>query len=81
MTVMASVNQGQWDVLADFKIRGTQVWLSEVGRRKFVELYENCKQETWKHPVIPIRNSQYSPKARSKLHNDARGLANAIEKR
>ncbi|MDZ7996045.1 MAG: CRISPR-associated endonuclease Cas1 [Nostoc sp. EfeVER01] len=51
MTVMASVNRGQWDVLADFEIRGTQVWLSEVGRRKFVELYENRKQETWKHRV------------------------------
>ncbi|MHC5748217.1 MAG: type I-MYXAN CRISPR-associated endonuclease Cas1 [Nostoc sp.] len=51
MTVMASVNRGQWDVLVDFEIRGAQVWLSEVGRRKFVELYENRKQETWKHPV------------------------------
>lgn len=33
------------------EIRGEQVWLSETGRRKFVELYEQRKQETWKHPV------------------------------
>ncbi|GAB1540967.1 type I-MYXAN CRISPR-associated endonuclease Cas1 [Scytonema sp. NUACC21] len=51
MTVMASVNRNQWDVKADFEIRGKQVWLSEVGKRKFVELYERRKQETWKHPV------------------------------
>ncbi len=51
MTVMASVNRGQWDIKADFEIRGEQVWLSEAGRRKFVELYERRKQESWKHPV------------------------------
>lgn len=51
MTVMASVNRNQWDIQEDFDIRGQQVWLSEVGKRKFVELYENRKQETWKHPA------------------------------
>ena len=51
MTIMASVNRGQWDTKADFEVRGEQVWLSEVGRRKFVELYERRKQESWKHPV------------------------------
>ncbi len=51
MTVMGSVNRGQWDTKADFEVRGEQVWLSEVGRRKFVELYERRKQETWKHPA------------------------------
>jgi CRISP-associated protein Cas1 len=51
MIVMASVNRNQWDVKADFDIRGQQVWLSETGKRKFVELYESRKQETWKHPV------------------------------
>ena len=51
MTVMASVNRGQWDVKADFEVRGEQVWLNDSGRRKFVELYERRKQESWKHPV------------------------------
>lgn len=51
MIVMASVNRNQWDIKADFDIRGQQVWLSETGKRKFVELYENRKQETWKHPA------------------------------
>ena len=51
MTIVASVNRGQWDVQADFEIRGQQVWLSDTGRRKFVDLYEKRKQETWKHPV------------------------------
>ena len=51
MTVLASVNRNQWDVREDFEIRGVQVWLSETGRRKFVELYERRKQETWKHPA------------------------------
>lgn len=51
MVVMASINKGQWDVQADFDVRGVQVWLSDTGRRKFVGLYERRKQETWKHPV------------------------------
>lgn len=51
MTVMASVNRGQWDVQADFDVRGEQVWLSDAGRRKLVSLYERRKEERWKHPV------------------------------
>ncbi|WP_460205019.1 CRISPR-associated endonuclease Cas1 [Scytonema sp. NUACC21] len=51
MAIMASINRGQWDVQADFEVRGEQVWLSETGKRKFVELYERRKQETWKHPI------------------------------
>lgn len=51
MTVMASVNRGQWDVQTDFDVRGEQVWLSEAGRRKLVSLYERRKEESWKHPV------------------------------
>jgi CRISP-associated protein Cas1 len=52
MVVVASVNRGQWDVAEDFTIRGPQVWLSDDGRRKFVKLYEERKQESWKHPVL-----------------------------
>ena len=51
MIVVASINRQQWDVNDDYEIRGDRVWLSETGRRKFVELYEQRKQETWKHPV------------------------------
>lgn len=51
MPVMASVNKGQWDVQADFEVRGIQVWLSDTGRRKFVNLYERRKEESWKHPA------------------------------
>jgi CRISP-associated protein Cas1 len=52
MPVMASVNRGQWEVEADFEVRGQQVWLSDSGRRKFVALYERRKEESWKHPVL-----------------------------
>lgn len=52
MSVMASVNRGQWDVEADFEVRGQQVWLSESGKHKFVDLYERRKQESWKHPAL-----------------------------
>jgi CRISP-associated protein Cas1 len=51
LPVMAAVNRGQWDVSADFEVRGLQVWLSEAGRRKFINLYEQRKEETWKHPA------------------------------
>lgn len=51
MTIMASINRGQWDVQADFEVRGQQVWLSEAGRRKLISLYERRKEESWKHPA------------------------------
>jgi CRISP-associated protein Cas1 len=51
MIVVASINRGMWDVTEDFTMRGQQVWLSDLGRRKFVKLYEERKQEVWKHPV------------------------------
>ncbi len=51
MPIIASINRQQWDVDTDFEIRGEQVWLSETGRRKFVAVYEQRKQENWKHPV------------------------------
>lgn len=51
MTIVSSINRGQWDTQADFEIRGRQVWLSESGRRKFIDVYERRKQECWKHPV------------------------------
>jgi CRISP-associated protein Cas1 len=55
MPVLASINRGQWQVQEDFEVRGQQVWLTDSGRRRFVEIYERRKQETWKHPV-----TQYS---------------------
>ena len=51
MTAIASINRNQWEVQADFDIRGDRVWLSESGCRKAIGLYESRKQETWKHPV------------------------------
>jgi len=51
MPVISSINRNQWDTVADFDVRGQQVWLSEVGRRKFINLYEQRKTESWKHPV------------------------------
>ncbi|BAZ16469.1 hypothetical protein NIES4071_83460 [Calothrix sp. NIES-4071] len=51
MPIVASINRGQWDVKEDFEARGNRVWLSETGKRKFVDMYERRKQETWKHPV------------------------------
>ncbi len=51
LPVMASINRFQWDSQADFEIRGAQVWLSDAGRRKLVELYERRKEDSWKHPA------------------------------
>ncbi len=52
MIVVTSINRQQWDTEADFDVRGQQVWLSDSGRRKFINLYEQRKAESWKHPVI-----------------------------
>lgn len=52
LTVMGSVNRGQWHPVDDFDIKGEQVFLSDSGRRKFIQLYERRKEESWKHPIL-----------------------------
>ena len=52
MVVMGSVNRQQWHPQEDFEVRGQQVWLNDAGRKKFIELYERRKGESWKHPVL-----------------------------
>jgi CRISP-associated protein Cas1 len=52
MVVLASINRLPWHTQEDFEVRGQQVWLSDSGRRKFIELYEQRKAECWKHPVL-----------------------------
>jgi CRISPR-associated protein Cas1 len=52
MPVVASINRQQWDADLDFQVAGRQVWLSEAGRRKLIEVYERRKMDKWKHPVL-----------------------------
>lgn len=52
LPIIASINRRQWDVTADFSVTGQQVWLSESGRRKMIEVYERRKSDVWKHPVL-----------------------------
>ena len=52
LPVIGSINRRQWDQEEDFKIAGEQVWLSDAGRRKLINIYERRKTDKWKHPVI-----------------------------
>jgi CRISPR-associated protein Cas1 len=51
MVVIGSLNRRQWDPTADFSIARDQVWLSDSGRRKAIDLYESRLLKVWKHPV------------------------------
>lgn len=52
LPIVASINRRQWDEEEDFTIAGKQVWLSDKGRKKFIQIYERRKADQWKHPVI-----------------------------
>lgn len=52
LPVLGSINRKQWDEDTDFQIAGKQVWLSDSGRKKFIQIYERRKADQWKHPVI-----------------------------
>lgn len=52
LPVIGSINRRQWDETEDFQIAGKQVWLSDSGRKKFIQIYERRKADGWKHPVI-----------------------------
>lgn len=69
MPILGSINRLQWDAAEDFEVRGPQVWLSDSGRRKFIELYERRKEDTWKHPTL-----QYSLTYRRLLELEVRLL-------
>lgn len=51
MPLVASVNRLQWDADGDFTCAGKQVWLSDQGRKKAIEIYERRKEDQWKHPI------------------------------
>lgn len=50
MPIVGSINRGQWHITEDFELRPGQVWLSESGRRKALELFEQRLEESYKHP-------------------------------
>lgn len=52
MALIASVNRGQWDPEEDFSVAGERVWLSSVGRKKAIQLFERRLQDKWRHPVV-----------------------------
>ncbi|HKP47536.1 MAG TPA: type I-MYXAN CRISPR-associated endonuclease Cas1 [Pyrinomonadaceae bacterium] len=52
LPAVASINRRQWDAAADFSVTGQQVWLSDSGRRKMIEIYERRKSDVWKHPAL-----------------------------
>jgi len=52
MPLIGSLNRRQWNESEDFDATEGRVWLSNVGRRKAVALFERRLQETWKHPVV-----------------------------
>ncbi len=51
MPLVASVNRLQWDTEDDFTQVGKQVWLTDSGRKKAIEVHERRKEDRWKHPV------------------------------
>jgi CRISPR-associated protein Cas1 len=50
--LVGSMNRGQWDPANDFSVTKAKVWLSEVGRKKAIGLFEGRLRQTWRHPVL-----------------------------
>ncbi len=50
MPLIGSVNRGQWDSEADFEITPDHVWLSDQGRQKVLQLFEQRLEESHRHP-------------------------------
>jgi CRISPR-associated protein Cas1 len=51
MPLVASINRRQWTD-AHFSVTPQRVWLSPEGRKLAIGLYEERKQEHWRHPVL-----------------------------
>ena len=48
--LIGSLNRGQWNTADDFSVTPGQVWLSDAGRRKAIELFEQRLTESYRHP-------------------------------
>jgi CRISPR-associated protein Cas1 len=51
MPLVASVNRRQWTE-EHFSATAQRVWLSAEGRKLAIGIYEERKQEHWRHPVL-----------------------------
>jgi CRISPR-associated protein Cas1 len=69
MSVVAAINRQQFDADADFTRAGQQVWLSESGRKKLIEVLERRLCDLWRHPVL-----QYSLSYRRHIELEVRLL-------
>ena len=49
--MIGSINRQQW-CREDFQITKSQVWLNSNGRKRAIQIYENRKNEKWKHPIL-----------------------------
>lgn len=52
MAVLGAVNRRTFHPDGDFAVTARQVWLSDTGRRTFLELYERRKHEEYRHDVL-----------------------------
>jgi CRISPR-associated protein Cas1 len=52
LAVVAAVNRRTFDADADFAVTGSQVWMSDGGRKKLIEVYERRKHEEYRHPAL-----------------------------
>lgn len=50
MPLVGSINRGQWQPGDDFSVTRQQVWLSESGRKKALQLFEQRLQKSYRHP-------------------------------
>lgn len=52
MALVAAVNRGQIDPDLDLRAAADQVWLTDTGRRKVIEIVERRLSDVWHHPVL-----------------------------
>lgn len=52
MALVAAVNRGQIDPDLDLRAAADQVWLTETGWRKVIEIVERRLSDVWHHPVL-----------------------------
>lgn len=54
LAVLGAVNRRTFDPARDFAVTGKQVWLSDEGRRKLLDVYERRKHEEYRHDVLQV---------------------------
>ena len=59
IVLIGSINRLSWNIKEDFVVTKEKVWMSDIGKKKAIQLYEERLNDSWKHPILGYSLTYY----------------------